>query len=272
MQLLYCASEFNAKVPDAYCVYAPLALASLAEVIGAYEPDFDAKVSILSDCLSGLSHLHDKKQLMHRDINPNNIAIVSFDNPKAVIIDLDSATAEETTTDHYKGTIAYLAPEIVELKGWNGKEQRPPPYGKQVDIWALGLSMFACYFGELFSWAQLLPPEKKSFQTFMVTEELHTKFHQRIDQRGKELNPPEVAKFLLWICVMTHYDPIDRISVSDLLKNVQLFAKDRGKGSIALKSGLKRPREEDATQILATQPLATQPLATQPLATQPAAP
>lgn len=93
---------------------------------------------------------------MHRDIKPSNLGVVGITPPKGVIFDLDSATRDETSTDHLQGTLGYLAPEIVELKKWDRDRRAggtrtlpPPPYGRKVDIWALGLSAYTIYSGKV---------------------------------------------------------------------------------------------------------------------------
>jgi len=86
---------------------------------------------------------------MHRDIKPNNLGIVGLVSPKAVIFDLDSATCDATSIDHFQGTLSYLAPEIVALKAWKrDKEPLPPPYGRKVDVWALGISAYVIATGD----------------------------------------------------------------------------------------------------------------------------
>ena len=90
---------------------------------------------------------------MHRDIKPRNLGIVTLNPPTGVIFDLDDATQDETSADHYKGTLGYLAPEIVTLKAHDQhlKGSRaslsPPPYGRKIDIWALGISAYEIHSG-----------------------------------------------------------------------------------------------------------------------------
>ena len=52
--------HFDINVPDAYCVYAPLAVASLSDVITAYTAETTAIIALLADYLNGLVYLHDK--------------------------------------------------------------------------------------------------------------------------------------------------------------------------------------------------------------------
>ena len=76
---------------------------------------------------------------MHRDIKPENI-LASASPVQAVIIDFGCATWERTSKDHMKGTIRYLAPEIIALK-----ENTAPPrttYDVSADVWSMGLTAY----------------------------------------------------------------------------------------------------------------------------------
>lgn len=207
----------------------------------ACQLDFDAKIAILTDCLSGLSYLHDQKHIMHRNISPSSIAIVSFDNPKAVITDLDLATSDQTSTDYQKIILPLMAPEMACFVERNSNEQRlkepqPPPYGKMVDIWTLGLSMLACFYGVIFSWDPFYPRDQKPPKISLVTKELQTEFHRRLRQLDREPAAAETAASAGWILAMTEYKPVDRPSAWDILVRVRLLAGTKGRGRIVLKS------------------------------------
>ena len=111
------------------------------------------QVTLFRHYLKGLSFLHDEKGVMHRDIKPANLGVVTLNPPVGVVFDLDAASREETSVDHKKGTLSYLAPEIVALKDWDlGRRNRnspPPPYGRKVDVWALGISAHYVYTGKI---------------------------------------------------------------------------------------------------------------------------
>ena len=81
---------------------------------------------------------------MHRDIKPENI--LASDSPiQAVIIDFGCETWERTSKDHMKGTIRYLAPEVVALK-----EKTAPPnttYDVSADVWGMGLTAYELMHG-----------------------------------------------------------------------------------------------------------------------------
>ena len=93
--------------------------------------------SFLAQVGSACEFLH-SKGVMHRDIKPDNVGIAGLDEPfKFYLLDLGHAIAAQTSDDHFRGTMRYLAPEVLKLK------RRPkgelPHYDAKVDVWALGL-------------------------------------------------------------------------------------------------------------------------------------
>ena len=87
-----------------------------------------------SQVVNAVYFLH-KNNLVHRDIKPENILV----NLRKIKL-CDFGWCCETTLNNRKtfcGTFEYMAPEIInEL-----------PYGKPVDIWALGILLYEFYFG-----------------------------------------------------------------------------------------------------------------------------
>lgn len=241
MQLLSCVSHFDTGVPDAYCVYTPLAVASLSHVINAYTPDIAAKLALFADYLTGLSFLHDKKGIMHRDISPGNLAITSLYKPRGIIIDLDAATTLDASEDHLNGTIPFLAPEIMDLKRWEkeGKQgQQPPLYGRSVDTWALGLAIYALHAGQPFRWAQFV---NGPMATTHVTRYAHVNFQNKINQDSQSAKDPAIRELLISIGRMTRYGAQSRASAADRLANILAVQKGQGRGTI--ESNRKRPWE-----------------------------
>ena len=175
---------------------------------------------------------------MHRDINPNNLTVTSLDDPKGVIIDLDSATMEELSFDHMRGTITYLAPEIVDLK----VSQDLKPYEKSVDSWALGLSMYAMVNDQRFSWNNFRSGYRPSPQ--VVTPPLHAEFQSKIGKLRSMRQDVVLGPCLFLIEKMTKYKPKDRISLSIALATLEDETDQIPNPRITLRSSQKRAREE----------------------------
>ncbi|NXL40978.1 E2AK2 kinase, partial [Podilymbus podiceps] len=79
--------------------------------------------------LEGVKYIH-SKELIHRDLKPQNIFISHEDKIKIGDFGLVTSVAYETLTEN-RGTKCYMAPEQFGDK-----------YGKEVDIYALGLIWF----------------------------------------------------------------------------------------------------------------------------------
>ena len=94
------------------------------------------RLSLIEQMLEGLAFIH-SRGCMHRDIRPENV-LVSSSPLQAVIIDFGCATFDKTSKDHMKGTIRYLAPEVIALK--HGTASNDSTYNMSVDIWSLGLT------------------------------------------------------------------------------------------------------------------------------------
>lgn len=210
-------------------------MASLSTLLGSYRFDLSTKLILLVDYLKGLSFLHDEG-IMHRDINPNNLAVTSLDDPTGIIIDLDSATTHNTSTDHLQGTLAYLAPEIILLK-----EQHIGSYDKSVDVWALGLSTFVLHTGQPKSWTPTKPRGGQVSKA--VTLEAYEAYQKMIGQSLKLTQDDGARSFLGLIMQMTEYVAQERVSAAMALENATILRQGR-RGKIVLKSAPKRPREE----------------------------
>lgn len=108
------------------------------------------------DCLDALH----KKNILHRDIKEENILIDSFfhavvadyglavqfldatnDTPDNVNLatSIEAALARAHCNDRVCGTPAYMAPELVRGK----------PYSYPIDLYALGVVLYACLVGSV---------------------------------------------------------------------------------------------------------------------------
>jgi serine/threonine protein kinase len=118
----------------AHLVLRPFAEQPLHDVIPSNLSNTKRAV-VLRQVLEGLHHYHDELGWTHRDIKPQNIALASLDPVKAIILDVGSTLRSQTSTDHFAGTVLYLAPEVMALK--NGISSKP--YTSRVDLWSVGV-------------------------------------------------------------------------------------------------------------------------------------
>jgi serine/threonine protein kinase len=107
---------------------------SIYELIEQNGFDEHKTYKYFSQVVNAVYFLH-KNNLVHRDIKPENI-LLNSDKIKLC----DFGWCCETNVNNrnsFCGTFEYMAPEIInEL-----------PYGKPVDIWALGILLYEFYFG-----------------------------------------------------------------------------------------------------------------------------
>lgn len=120
----------------------PPAVSMLAAIISTWpsqigeQHETDWLAEVIRQCCSGLDYMHGQG-VMHRDIKPDNIGVVILDPPKVVLIDLGSCEVKQSSADHKRGTIRYLAPEVMAIKTGVSTEV----FCNKVDMWALGLTM-----------------------------------------------------------------------------------------------------------------------------------
>ena len=143
-------STGKSKINDVYLVHSPLARQTFLDLMISKKP-YEVRLSAFHQVVKGLAHLH-QHGIMHRDLKPTNMMVVSYQPVHAIIIDYGSATFDTTSVDHYCGTIAYLAPEVLKLKYDKNKHLRHDAYDCRVDIWSMGLSGYQLFFQEPCRW------------------------------------------------------------------------------------------------------------------------
>lgn len=109
--------------------------------------------SIFGQLIIATEHLH-KNHIIHRDLKCENIMIDNFKNIRLIDFGFSCSNCDMHSTAC--GSPAYLAPEIIQSDN----------YGISVDIWSLGIILYAIKFGQL-------PFENQSFSKLfhMITSE-----------------------------------------------------------------------------------------------------
>jgi serine/threonine protein kinase len=95
---------------------------------------------IMLQLLSAVCYLH-RNHIWHRDIKPENVLVMSSAiEPGSLVLGdfgLSVKAQEGERNDGFIGTLEYMAPELIAGDSYNEK----------VDIWALGILMYAALTG-----------------------------------------------------------------------------------------------------------------------------
>lgn len=154
-------------------------------------------IEILRQCLQGLQYLH-SRNIVHRDIKPDNIVLKSEFPIQVKLVDFGLAT-ECTYNVQAAGTIVYLAPEVLAGS----------PYTCSVDIWALGLTALglrnAFPLQEAINYNANRTPQQLSWYLTAI-------------QRAIQTQVPPVAKLLLG---MLAHQPQQRWNATYCLQQIE---------------------------------------------------
>ena len=98
-------------------------------------------LKVALDVISGLTYLHNRR-VIHRDIKPGNIILVSMNPDKKIVAKLTDFGGStifnlNRTLSVEKGTVRYAAPELLASK----------TYTCQVDIYSFAITMYECFTG-----------------------------------------------------------------------------------------------------------------------------
>ena len=169
---------------------------------------------IINNICLGINEIH-SKQIIHRDLNPNNIFMNKDYNIKIGDFGI-SKICVTTKTD--VGTIGYKAPELLK-----GKVE----YNNKVDIWALG-----CILYELFTLKKCFCCEDSFEGTINnIIYNDHGKIGEKYNKKWQDI---------IDLCLKKNYQErpgIDEICclIKNLGKNMQIFVRIIGiKDAIAL--------------------------------------
>ena len=203
------------------------------------------KKTLTMDYLRGLRHIH-RLGIMHMDISPRNLVVKDFVVAKGIIIDFDSAEVARTFDGSGTGTLPYTAPEVVAMTKWRespGDTDQPPSYSHSVDIWSLGISMFALCTQSIWSWQRYSEEQLKENEVSEQRwEKYHAKLRGRINFAGTRV---ELAMLLKVISLMVEYDPEDRGTAEELWLMLRKLHFTPGTDTIDPSGGgLKRKRDD----------------------------
>ena len=197
-------------------MYTPYITATLAELISGYRADLAAKFRLTRDYLNGLAWL-EQKEIIHRDIKPLNLGILNFATFQGVILDLDEAIIGPASWDHSRGTVNFLAPEVLNLKDWDEKVVKdpkvcPPPYDSKIDVFALGLSIHGLLHDQDFSWQRFADEKNPLPERQFLTSGIFNNYWTHLRTEIQDVQSLETLfRFLVMIVGrMTAYYPAQR--------------------------------------------------------------
>lgn len=163
---------------------------------------------------------------MHRDLKPENMGLKSMNPPDAVIFDFGHATFGKTSMDHFKGTIAYLAPEVLDLKYRHSQIA----YDCAVDVWAMGLSLYQLTCRRRWTGQEVVKDAQGRVHDYRLTH-LYAIIQEL--QRSKQTLISDVIPKMLQV------NPRERITANSALMTIHA---DENKEKAFTES--KRPRTE----------------------------
>ena len=147
---------------------------------------------IFIQVVKAIYFLH-KNDYIHRDIKPENILI--FKNNIVKLCDFGwSQKLNKGPRQTFCGTLEYMAPEMLDRKD----------YGKEVDIWSLGILLYEMLHGK-----SPFNPNKGAIKEKEIRKniKLHKlNFNEKISQECKEL-----------ICHLLENDRTKRYTIEDIL-------------------------------------------------------
>ncbi|KAK9322662.1 kinase-like domain-containing protein [Lipomyces orientalis] len=114
--------------------------------------------TVVKQVLQAVAYVH-SAGISHRDIKPDNILVVSEDEPdgkpiQIKVSDFGLAKISESGTflKTFCGTLAYLAPEVIKARDSSSRahpERTSTYYSNKVDMWSIGCMVYVLLTGYL---------------------------------------------------------------------------------------------------------------------------
>lgn len=173
-------------------IYLVLELAELGSLHKKCPMDESAAKKYFKDLISGIMYLHDYKNVVHRDIKPQNLLVSKDGNLK--ICDFGAAQfldEENEDLNNSAGTFLFMPPEA------HGKGKFR---GQPADVWACGITLYFMVIGRS-------PFENKSYAALLE------------EMSASVLKVPEKASADLkdLILQMTFLEPDQRLEAKEIL-------------------------------------------------------
>jgi serine/threonine protein kinase len=102
---------------------------------------------IMRRLLSAICYLHEERNIVHRDLKPENILCMNHESDVEIKITdfgLAKAVNGEDGLKTFCGTPQYFAPEVLRRRNTVAGRGR---YGKQADMWSLGVILYVLLSG-----------------------------------------------------------------------------------------------------------------------------
>ena len=217
---------------EVFQVYMPLANWTVHDLIKRnMSLDDKTRKEIFWQLLEGIEFLH-SIEVMHRDIKPNNMTVVSMNpaHPEARLIDFGMATKGMQSCEYHVGTQEYQAPEM--LAGWDNRTK--DPYDERVDIFAFGLSMYQFFCQQPCGWERIDMDRNKNISNSNLAEIESRLFASK--NRGKLM---QLISFLI------SWDPEDRPSARETMR---FGGRDQSARNLDEEERARIGREQDEIQ------------------------
>lgn len=161
----------------------------------------------LREILEGIGTLH-AMGIMHRDIRPKNMLIMSTEPPRASLCDYGKAIETGYATATTLGPIHTLAPEVWAVS-------REGPYTNKIDMWAYGYAVVEILG---YSVAKYPGPEGYHSNNPPITYHRHQAILEMLRAHRNEVTEDEplvdlISKLLTW-------NPGERLSADQALEHL----------------------------------------------------